>query len=493
MAILMCVNLYTSRIVLKQLGIEDYGIYNVVGGIVAMFSILSGSLSSAIGRFITFELGRDDKKKLQCVFSSSITIQIIIALIIIIIAESIGPWFLNTKMNIPSDRIQAANWVFQFSIATFAINLISVPYNALIIAHEHMSIFAYISMFEGIGKLAVAYLIIISPIDQLIFYAMLLCILAFIVRTIYGAYCKKEFQESRFEVHIDMSLLKQMFTFAGWNFLGNGAYILNTQGVNMLMNIYFGVTVNAARGIAVQVDSALKQFVNSFMTAVNPQITKLYASGDIDHMHNLIFLSAKFSAFLMTYIAVPIILESQTVLSLWLINVPEYATTFVVWSIIASFPDPVLSNALVTSIMATGNIKRYQIAVTIAGGMVFPLSWFAFKIGLDAQISYIIYFAIYSLLLFIRLYIVRSMINLSIRDYTKEVLFRALPIVAISMGVSAIAKISMEAGFLRLCTVFIINAIITSLSIYCIGLTTQEKKITNKKIKNYFTRIPHEL
>ena len=290
----MLVTLYTSRVVLNTLGVSDYGIYNVVGGVVAMFSVISVSLSSSISRFITYELGHGDFDKLKRIFSTSINIQVGISLVILVLAEVFGVWFLNTKMNIPAERMTAANWVLQCSLLSFIIGLISVPYNACIIAHERMSAFAYISILEVVLKLAVVYMLLVSPYDKLATYAVLLVVVALIVRLTYGQYCKRHFEESRYRFVHDKSLIKEMTGFAGWSFFGNGAYMLNTQGVDMLINIFFGVTFNAARGVATQVQNAVMQFVNNFTVAVNPQITKSYASGEREYMYKLVFPFTRF-------------------------------------------------------------------------------------------------------------------------------------------------------------------------------------------------------
>lgn len=315
MFLMMLIGLYTSRVVLNALGVEDYGIYNVVGGLVTMFSMLSGSLSAAISRFITYELGKENQDKLSRIFSASVTIQLLLSLIIVILAELIGVWFLNEKMSIPSDRMVAANAVLQISIITFVINLISVPYNAVIIAHERMSAFAYISILEAIGKLVIASLIVASPLDKLIFYAILMCALSVLIRMIYGFYCKRHFNECSYHFRWDKGLLGQMFKFAGWNFFGAGSALLMTQGVNMLMNMFFGVTINAARGVANQVDSTVQQFVNNFTTAINPQITKSYASEDLPYMHKLVCIGSKYSFFLTWFFALPLLLEADIVLN----------------------------------------------------------------------------------------------------------------------------------------------------------------------------------
>ena len=479
----MAVSLFTSRVILNTLGVEDYGIYNVVGGIVTMFSVLSGSLSSSISRFITFELGKGNIERLKTIFSTGVNIQLGMSVLIIIIAEAVGIWFLNAKMNIPADRMVAANWVFQCAILTFVLNLLSVPYNAAIIAHEKMSAFAYISVVEVSLKLIIVYMLMISPFDRLETYAVLLLLVGAVIRFIYGYYCKRHIEECTYHFVFDKPVLKEMTGFAGWNFLGNGAYMLNTQGVNILMNLYFGVAVNAARGIATQVDAALKQFVNNFTTAVNPQITKSYAQGDLDYMHKLVCRSAKFSAFLMMFFAVPIILETNTILTIWLKTVPDYAVIFLQWIIISSFMDTVLANSLVTSMFATGKIKRYQIIVTTVGCLVFPLSWIAFKLGFEPQVGYILYFFIYTILLFVRLYLLKDMVKLPVMMYIREVLYKLAPVILVGFAIPGILILTMDAGWLRLILVCLLSVLVTAASEYFIGLSNKEKDFVAEKIK----------
>ena len=479
----MAVSLFTSRVILNTLGVEDYGINNVVGGIVTMFTVLSGSLSSSISRFITFELGKGNLQRLKTVFSIGVNIQLGMSLLVVILAEAVGIWFLNTKMNIPVERLNAANWVFQCAILTFVLNLLSVPYNAAIIAHEKMSAFAYISVMEVTLKLIIVYMLTISPFDRLKTYAVLLLLVGAIIRFIYGYYSKRHFEECTYHFILDKPVLKEMTGFAGWNFLGNGAYMLNTQGVNILMNLYFGVAVNAARGVATQVDAALKQFVNNFTTAVNPQITKSYAQGDLDYMHKLVCRSAKFSAFLMMFFAVPIILETNTILTIWLKTVPDYAVIFLQWIIISSFMDTVLANSLVTSMFATGKIKRYQIIVTTVGCLVFPLSWIAFKLGFEPQVGYILYFIIYTILLFVRLYLLKDMVKLPVMMYIREVLYKLAPVIIVGFAIPGILILTMDAGWLRLILVCLLSVLVTAASEYFIGLSNKEKDFVAEKIK----------
>lgn len=483
MLLIMAVTLYTSRVVLQVLGVDDYGIYNVVGGVVMMFSVLSGSLSTSISRFITFELGKGNLHRLKAVFSTSVNIQLGMSLLVIVLAETIGLWFLNTKMNIAESRLEAANWVFQCSIATFVLNLLSVPYNAAIIAHEKMSAFAYISVIEVILRLVVVYLLVILPFERLAMYAILLMCVSAIIRFVYGYYCKRHFEECSYHFLYDRSLLKEMTGFAGWNFLGNGAYMLNTQGVNILSNLYFGVAVNAARGVATQVDAALKQFVNNFTTAVNPQIIKFYSQGELDYMHKLVCRSAKFSAFLMTFFAVPIILETDMILNIWLKTPPAYTSIFLKWIIISSFMDTVLANPLVTSMFATGKIKKYQITVTSIGCLVFPLSWVAFMLDFEPQVSYMLYFVVYSILLFVRLLLLQGMIKLPVMMYVRKVLYRIVPVMGISFAIPGILVVLMVPGWTRLLAVCSLSTIITISAIFIVGLTNGERVFIIDKIE----------
>lgn len=486
MIIMMMVSLYTSRVVLNALGESDYGIYNVVGGIVSMFIVLSGSLTNAISRFITYEIGTNNIKRLQRIFSTSVNIQIIISVVIFVLCEIIGVWFLNFRMNIPMSRMQAANIVLQCSIITFIVNLISVPYNSVIIAHEKMNVFAYISIFEAIMKLTIAYLICISPYDRLITYATLLFILSLILRFIYGIYCNHHFDEARYHFVLDRPLLKEMFSFAGWNMFGSTAYILNTQGVSMLMNIHFGVVTNAARAIAVQVDTAVSQFVNSFMTAINPQITKSYASGDFDYLYQLISRGAKYSFFIMYLLIVPIILEADSILKIWLKQVPEDTTVFLRLVLCGSL-SPLLSNTMYTAIMATGKIKRYQIIVTSVAILVFPLTWLAYIAGCPAYVTYIIYAILYFILNFIRIATLKKMINFPSQIFYTTVLSRILAFSVIAFIIPTIIVYIIPPSFLRLIIVCITSILWSIFSIYFIGLDKNERSFFVRKAKKLLT------
>lgn len=479
---IMLVTLYTSRVVLNTLGVTDYGIYNVVGSVVMMFSVISSSLSSSISRFITYELGHGDFEKLKRIFSTSVNIQIGISGIILILAEIFGVWFLNEKMNIPAGRLGAANWVLQCSLLSFVINLISVPYNACIIAHEKMSAFAYISILEAVLKLAVVYMLLVSPYDKLATYAVLLVVVALIIRMAYSLYCRRHFEESRYRFVYDKPLIKEMTSFAGWSFFGNGAYMLNVQGVDMLINIFFGVTLNAARGVATQAQNAVMQFVNNFTVAVNPQITKSYASGEMEYMHKLVCRGARFSYFLLFLFVVPIVCEADYILRLWLKIVPENAPLFLRLALFGSLM-MLLGNSMLTAISATGNIKRYQLWVTIVGCLVFPLTWVAFKLGFPPETTYVIFIAIYFLLVFVRLYIAKGLLNIPVRLYLTDVMLRISIVSAISFILPLLVIYNMEEGFFRLCLTCIVAFLSTALTIGLLGLQKQERqKIVNRLV-----------
>lgn len=485
---MMAVSLYTSRVVLNALGVEDFGIYNVVGGVVAMFTVLSGSLSAAISRFITYELGKGNQENLNKIFSSAVTIQLGLAGIIILLAETIGIWFLNIKMNIPEMRMEAANWVFQFSILTFAINLISVPYNASIIAHEKMSAFAYISILEAIGKLAIAYLIVVSPMDKLIFYAILMCIVALIVRFTYGNYCKRHFSECTYHFIWDKQLLKQMFGFAGWNFIGASSAVLRDQGGNVVINLFCGPTVNAARGIAFQVNTAVNQFVTNFMTALNPQITKSYAAGNKEYMMTLIFQGARLSFYMLLLLSLPILINTHYILGLWLKLVPDHAVLFVQLVLIFAMSESI-SQPLITAMLATGKIRNYQIIVGGLQMMNLPISYLLLRLGFFPEIVIIVAICISQCCLAARLILLRGMIGVSIRKYLQKVYFNILTVSVVAVVLPLISTQYIDETFIGFIIISLIAIVCTIISIYFIGCNRQERQSIHQKLNTIRTKI----
>lgn len=488
MLFMMAVNLYTSRVVLNALGVEDFGIYNVVGGVVAMFSMLSGSLSSAISRFITYELGTGNRENMNKIFSSSVTIQIAMAVFIAVLAEAIGVWFLNVKMNIPETRMMAANWVFQFSVLTFAINLISVPYNASIIAHERMSAFAYISILEAIGKLAVAFLIVISPMDKLIFYAILMCMIALVVRLAYGTYCKKHFEECTYHFILDKDLLKQMFGFAGWNFIGTSSAVLREQGGNVVINLFCGPTVNAARGIASQVNSAICGFVINFMTALNPQITKSYASNDHDYMMTLIFQGARLSFYMLLFMSLPVLANTHYILTLWLKTVPEHTVLFVQLVLVFAMSESI-SNPLITAMLATGKIRNYQLVVGGLQMMNLPVSYILLRTGLFPEVVIIVAIAISQCCLATRLLLLRGMIGLSVRKFLKKVYINVLCVTVIAAIIPFLLAYNLEESFLDFVLLTLACLICTGITIYYVGCNKAERQFILNKYHSFKNKL----
>lgn len=480
MFLMMLISFYTSRVVLRTLGVDDFGINNAVGGLVSMFSILSASLSGAISRFLTFELGKEDSSRLRSIFSTSVNIQIAMAVVVIVAAEIAGGWFLHARMNIPGGRMDAAEWVLHCSILTFAVNLVSIPYNACIIAHERMSAYAWISIAEALLKLAIVGLLLVSSYDKLKSYAVLLLCVAVIVRIMYGLYCRRHFAECRYEMRLDRGLLKEMSGFAGWNFFGNSAYILNTQGVNMLINVYFGVAVNAARGVAVQIEGAVNQFVTGFMTALNPQITKTYASGDSEAVARLVCRGSKFSFFIMLMLVVPLEFEAETVLRIWLGNVPEGAAIFLRLVLVASLAN-VIGNPLYTAVLATGRIRRYQLMVTSYAVLVFSLTWIAYSAGFPAYVTYVIYAVIYFTMNAIRLYELGRLTGFPVRDFVSGVLLRISAVSAVAVLLPMCLYLTMEPGWVRLVLICVLGVLWTGFSCFVIGLDRPERDFIIKK------------
>lgn len=488
MLFMMAVSLYTSRVVLNALGVEDFGIYNVVGGVVAMFSMLSGSLSSAITRFITYELGTGNRENLKKIFSSSVTIQIGLAVLIVLLAEAIGVWFLNMKMNIPDTRMTAANWVFQFSILTFAINLVSVPYNATIIAHERMSAFAYISILEAIGKLAIAFLIVISPIDKLIFYAILMCAVALVIRFAYGIYCKKHFEECTYHFIFDKELLKRMFGFAGWNFIGATSAVLRDQGGNVVINLFCGPAANAARGIAFQVNTAISGFVTNFMTALNPQITKSYAAGDRKYMMTLIFQGARLSFYMLLLLSLPVLINTHYILGLWLKIVPDHAVLFVQLILVFAMSESI-SNPLITAMLATGRIRNYQLVVGGLQMMNLPVSYILLRMGMFPEVVIVVAIVISQCCLAARLLMLRGMIGLSVRKYMKKVYMNVLAVTVIASVFPVLLASKMEESFLNFLLLCLIAVVCTGITIYNIGCNKDERQFILNKLNTIKSKL----
>lgn len=475
----MGVSLYTSRIVLNSLGVEDFGIYNVVGGVVMMFSFLNSSMSSATQRFLSFEMGRQDYAQLKKVFSMSVNIHAIIALTIFLLAETIGLWFLNAKLVIPAERMEAANWVYQFSIFSFMLTVMNVPYNATIIAHERMKVYAYVSIVEVILKLSVVFALVLLGFDKLKLYAVLVFVASVVIWIIYKTYCKRNFTETVYKFFWEKSLYKTLMNYAGWNLFGNLAGVAMGQGVNILLNLFFGPVVNAARGIASQVNGAITGFVTNFQMAMNPQIVKSYAAQDIKYMHQIIFQGAKYSFFLLLLLSLPILLETKTILKLWLKIVPEYTVIFTRLVIINVLID-CISGPLMTAAQASGKIKIYQ---SVVGGLlllILPLSYLFLKLGFPPQVTLYVSICISIIALFVRLWILQPLIQIPIIKFINEVIINAMIVTVLAITLPLIIRFEMHYGLLRVIIVSISSVICTVVSIYVFGINPQEKQFLQK-------------
>lgn len=476
----MIISLWSTRIVLKALGIEDFGIFNVVGGIVVMFSVVSSSLSAAISRFITYELGHGDSQKLRLIFKTAIWIQGVISLIIVVLAETVGLWFLNKEMNIPASQMTAANWVYQFSIVAFVLDLISVPYNALLIAHERMKVFAYVGIFASVAKLIAAWSLLLVNDGRLVMYAAMVMAISLVTRLFYGVYCNRSFSETHGAKGFQRGMFKEIFSFAGWNFIGATAGIFRDQGVNILLNIFFGATVNAARGIAIQVSSAATTFSNNFMTALNPQITKSYASGDVKGAMGLVFTGARMGYFLMLIISMPIIMQAPYILKLWLGEVPEYSVVFVRLVMLVSLID-VVSIPLMTVMLAHGNIRNYQLVVGGCNLLILPLAYVVLWMGFPPQSAIVVTVVMSAVALGLRLLLLHSMVGLSPVGFIKDVVLSvvATSVIALFVPVAFQYMIYQQSLFkcLTVCSVSVLSSMAT---IYLVGMRQNERQIVNR-------------
>ncbi len=479
----MIVSLYTSRVLLNALGVDDFGIYNVVGGIVVMFTFLNSAMFSSTQRYLTFELGRNDKERLKTVFNTSFQIHSIISLLVLVLGETVGLWFFYTQMNIPADRMNAAFWVYQFSILSTMIMMTKVPYHSLMIAHEKMSYFAYVSIIDVVLKLLVVLVIIYTPLDKLISYSFLIVVTTLINRMLYQIYCNKKFNESKLSRQFDKSLFKEMINFAGWNLFGNLAGVTFTQGVNILLNIFFGPAVNAARGVAIQVQYAVSGFVTNFQTALNPQITKTYSTNDLNQMHNLFFKSSKYSFFLLFLLSMPILLRTEQILVLWLKIVPEHTANFIRLVLLVLLIDSV-ANPLNVSAEATGKVKLYQGFIGSLLLLILPFSYIALKLGFQPESVFIIHLIIALLAQLSRLIIIKPMIKISLREYAFKVIKPILTISLITIIPLYFINNFFGSGIINLILIAVISVIFVGFVILLLGLTKSERNFIFSNIKS---------
>lgn len=483
MLLTIVVGLYTSRVVLNTLGVSDYGVYNVVGGIVAMLSFLNSALTAASQRFISFELGRGDKDKLKTIFCTSVTIHAVLALIIFIIAETVGLWFVNTHLNIEPARMTAANWVYQCSILTFMLTIVSVPYNSCIVAHEHMNAFAYVSILEVILKLLIVYLLLVINYDKLITYGILVLCVAFIIRLIYGLYCKKHFEECTYHFTFDKTLFKEMFSFAGWSVVGNLGFSFKDQVANVILNIFFGTVVNAARGVALQVNGIISGFSSNFIMALNPQITKQYATGNTQNSMNLVYAGCRYSFYLLALVSIPIIINMDYILKLWLYKVPEYTSEFLRLALVAALINSI-AQPLVTALQATGKIKVFQISICIVMLLELPLSYMILYFGGKPYMAMYPTILVTFIGLFTRFIILKKLVpTYKLTYFTFIIVGKNIMIGIICYIISTFIHNMFNTTLIGVIINSLISCIITFIIIYLLGISNKEREAINKKIK----------
>ena len=487
--LIMLVSLYTSRVVLQALGVADYGVYTAIGGIIAFLSVVTGPIDSAISRFLTYELGRGDKEKLKKHFSTGLTIMLLFSALVVVILETAGLWFLNNKMVIDENRIYAANWVLHLSIAAFVINLISSPYRASIIAHERMSLFAYMGILDAVLKLLVAFLLNVSEGDKLILYTALLLIVSILVRFIYTVVCKRNFEEcKKVKVGIDKKLFNELFSFAGWNVFGAASLFCRGQGINILFNLFGGPIINAAYGIANQVNAAVASFVNSFTTALNPSIIKSYASSQKEYMMSLVYQGARFSYYLVLLFALPLILEAKYVTKIWLGQTPDYSVVFIQLMLVYSLIESI-SKTIMAGIHATGNIRVYQIVVGCFQIVILPIAYVLLRLGYSPIVVLFSMVIIDFIAVFARMLIAKGVFSLSIRSFTTQVIIRVSIVTIIALIIPLFLRLYYDDSIGRFIVVVFTSLITTASSVLFIGCTLSERQKIISKIKGIIKKI----
>ena len=488
MLLMMFVTLFTSRVVLDKLGVTDYGIYNVVGGVVAMLGFLNSSMSNAVQRYLSFEIGKNNEAGVNRIFNVSLFAHAGIAVFVFVVMEIVGVWYLNTHMNIPAERMDAANWVLQCSIFTTLFTIVQVPYNAIIISKEQMGIYAYISILEVVLKLLVVYMLAIGNFDKLKLYSVLIMVVTIGIMMIYRFYCTRKYKEAKFKLIKDWNLLKQIVGFASWNMLGELAWVFTGQGVNIILNSFFGPVVNAARGLAEQVNGAVNRFVANFQTAVNPQLIKNYASDQLGEMKTLLFRSTRFSYYLLLALSLPIILKMDFILHLWLKEVPDYTTGFCQLVLVSSLVST-LSNLLAQVARAYGKIRNYQIIVSIFLFLNFPLSYIVLKFGGSPLSTMFVNIGINAMLLFVRLRLTNRMIQMTYGSFIRNVLFPVIIVTAVALVIPLTIYFMLDNSIISFIIVCLVSFVSVGVSTYALGMNANERLYILAAISKIITKI----
>jgi len=482
MVLMMAVTLYTSRVILQVLGVDDYGIYNLVAGFVTLFSFISQALTTAIQRFLNVALGRGDKVYFQKLFSTSINIFIILSIIVIVVGETVGVWFVNTQLNIPEGRMHAARWVFQLSLLVFIASILRTPFNAAIIAHEKMDFYAYVSILEVVLKLVIVFLLQLFDFDKLILYAILFLCPILIVNVVYHVYCTRIFAECRYVLVWDKKLFKELLSFSGWSLMGQMAVVGRSQGESFFVNHYHSVTVNAAQGVSSQVTGAMNQFVSNFQTAFNPQLVQTYAAGEMQEHIKLLYRACKFSYYLLLMLVVPVVFNIDVLLSTWLTEVPIYSKEFCALGLI-SYLLLALSSPMTTTIFAQGEIRNYQITLTITHTLGLVLSFLVLKFGFLPYSIAIVSNIVQVIILLVRLHFCSKVCPIGLRRFAKTVL---LPVFIATILAALLPMIFARLWNLNIWLTLLVcgvDLVWVAIIVYLIGLDKVEKVFVNNIVK----------
>lgn len=484
MLLIMVVSLYTSRVILQTLGVEDFGIYNVVGGLATSFVFFSSSLSNATQRFLNVELGKNNIQGVSRIFSLSILIYALIVIAVVIVAECVGIWLLNHKLVIPYERLNAACWVFHTTIIGLAVTLVGSVFDSVLIARENMKVYAYISIIEIFLKLFIVYALTWGDFDKLKLYALLFLLAHLFVKSISVIYCIRKYPECKLQFMWDISLFRDMFRFVGWNGLGTAVWMINEQGINILMNLFFGPIVNAARGVSAQVSGAVNNFSNNFFTAVRPQIVKSYAGGDYDYFTKLINLSSKYSFFLIWLLCLPIIMRSEAILQLWLGNVPKYASEFVQWILLFNCVN-VLTNPFWSGVQAIGRLKKYIIVGSLVFLSAFPVSYVFLKLGYSPVIVFQILTFVRLAYLFVTINIFHQLVDFSIANYFIQVIYPIGKVFLLSGILSGLISPYINDDLWGILLMSSICLTLTIFSICIVGISKEERNLLMSKIHRF--------
>lgn len=491
MILVLVVSLYTSRVVLAELGVIDYGVYNVVAGVIVMFTFLNSSMATSTQRFLTFELGKGDFEKLKQTFSASLNIHIAIGLIILVLAETIGLWFVNAKLVIPSDRMFAANIAYQCTALSFMLSITQVPYNASLISHEEMNVYAYIGILEALSRLGIAFSLIIYGGDKMMFFSILTLAIQACLLILYRAYCIRKYKECCFNLFWDRQLYYQLSSFAGWNLFGSIAWVCRGQGLNILLNLFFGPTLNAAKGIADKVSNSVMGFIRNFNTAMNPQITKSYAVGDISAMEDLCYRGTKFAFLLLFLMALPAMVNIDYILSIWLVEVPEYTAIFVILVMADALLDVLLGTSqFITAIQATGKIMFYQILVGTIIMLIIPIGYAFLYFGGNPESLFYVMIVISLVSGLARFMFCKYEIGFSMRKLCVKVWIPALGVVLLATPLPLLLKISslsFTKGWMGFVLISILSVILIMMFSWFFAFSKSEratvKAIIQKKLK----------